>query len=50
MKFMEPQSRLIVDGIFKRRFDTFTEEAKRKINWIMLIGDAIGLYVLLSLL
>ena len=50
MKFMEPQSRLIVDGIFKRRFDTFTDEAKRKINWIMLIGDAFAAYVLLSLL
>ena len=50
MKLMEPQSRLIIDGVFKRRFDTFSDEAKRKINWIMLIGDVFGLYVLFSLL
>ena len=50
MKFMEPQSRLIVDKVFKRNFDAFTDEAKSKINWLMLIGDALGLYILLNLL
>lgn len=50
MKWMEPQSRLIVDGLFKRKFDSFTDDAKRKINWIMLIGDVFAAYVLLSLL
>ena len=50
MKFMEPQSRLIIDKVFKRRFDGFTDEAKAKINWIMLAGDAVGLYILFSLI
>ena len=50
MKFMEPQSRFIVDGLFKRKFDSFTDEAKRKINWIMLAGDALAVYILLSLI
>ena len=50
MKWIEPQSRLIVDGLFKRKFDSFTDEAKRKINWIMLVGDVFAAYVLLSLL
>lgn len=50
MKFMEPQSRLIINKVFKRSFDGFTDEAKSKINWIMLVGDAFGLYILLNLL
>ena len=50
LKWIEPESRLIVNTLFKRDFDGFTDEAKRKVNWAVLIGDFVGFYLLVSLL
>ncbi len=50
MKFMEPQSRLVMGKVFKRNFDGFTDDSKRIINWGMLIGDIFAVYILISLL
>jgi len=46
LKWIEPESRFIVQNLFKRNFDAFTEEAKRTVNWSVLIGD-VGLVWLL---
>lgn len=40
LKWIEPESRLIINKLFRRNFDHFTEEAKRTINWSVLIADA----------
>ncbi len=50
LKWIEPESRLIVNTMFKRNFDGFTDQAKRMVNWGVLIGDVVGAYVLISLL
>ena len=50
LKFMEPQSRWVMQTLFRRDFDTFVESAKRRINWAMLLWDLIVLYLLAQLL
>ena len=50
LKFMEPQSRWVMQTVFRRDFDTFVESAKRRINWAMLLWDLVVLYLLAQLL
>ena len=50
LKFMEPQSRLIIGRLFGRNFEGFSDESRRIVNWCMLIGDIAAVYLLLSLL
>lgn len=48
LKWIEPESRLIVNTLFKRNFDAFTDEAKRTVNWSVLIGDVGLVWLLLA--
>lgn len=50
LKFMEPQSRWMVRLLFKRDYDGFTDPAKRRVNWGVLMWDVIAVYALLQLL
>ena len=50
LKWIEPESRLIINRIFGRDFDTFSDQAKRTINWYVLVGDALALWALFALL
>ena len=50
LKFMEPQSRLIIGKLLGRNFEGFSDEVRRMVNWCMLIGDIAVVYLLLSLL
>jgi hypothetical protein len=50
LKWIEPESRFIINSLLKRDFDAFTDEAKRTVNWSVLIGDVAAVVVLLSLL
>jgi len=50
LKWIEPESRLIINRIFGRDFDGFTDQAKRTVNRFVLAGDAFALWVLITLL
>ena len=50
LKIMEPQSRVVMQTLFRRSFDSFTDAAQRTTNWAMLIGDVVLVIVLLNLL
>ena len=49
-KWIEPESRLIVNGLFRRNLDTFTDEARQAVNWSVLIGDVVAVVILLWIL
>ena len=49
-KFLEPQSRWMVNTLFKRNFDTFVDSAKTRVNWMVLAGDVVAGYILLRLI
>ncbi len=48
LKWIEPESRFLVNSVFRRNFDTFTEQAKRAVNWLVLAGDVVGGIILLE--
>jgi len=48
LKIMEPQSRFVVNVLFRRNFNTFSEEARKGVNWVML-GLDLALVALLLL-
>ncbi len=50
IKWIEPESRLIINKIFGRDFDSFTEGAQQTVNWSVLIGDIAAVLFLFSLL
>ncbi len=50
LKWIEPESRLIVNSVFRRNFDTFTDQARRTVNWAVLAGDVVAVIILLSYL
>ena len=50
LKWIEPESRLIINRIFGRDFDAFTDQAKRTVNRFVLVGDGVALWVLITLL
>ncbi len=50
LPFMERQSRWVIRTLFRRNFDTFTEPARRRINWAMLLWDIILVYVIIQIL
>lgn len=50
LKWIEPQSRWVIQTLFKRNFDAFQDSARRRINWSMLLWDIIIVYGLLKLL
>ena len=50
LKWIEPESRWIMSTVFRRNFDSFTDEAKRTVNWAVLGTDVLGIWVLLSIL
>lgn len=43
LKFIEPESKFIVNTVMKRNFDGFTDSAQKTTNWIVL-GSNIGLF------
>ncbi|MEE8395007.1 MAG: hypothetical protein V3S29_03060 [bacterium] len=49
-KWIEPESRLIINGLFRRNFDTFSDEARRVVNWGVLIGDVVAAIIVLNML
>ena len=49
LKWIEPESRMII-RIFGRDFDAFTDQAKRTVNRLVLVGDGFALWVLITLL
>ncbi len=49
LKWIEPESRFIVNTLFKRNFDAFTDGAKRTVNWGVLIGDVLAGWLAISL-
>ena len=50
LKWIEPESRLIINRIFGRDFDAFTDQAKRTVNRFVLVGDGVALWLLFTLL
>jgi hypothetical protein len=50
LRWIEPQSRWIMQTLFKRDMDVMTDSARRTTNWGVLILDAAVLYIILSLL
>ena len=50
LKFMEPQARFVMSNLFKRDYNTFTDGARRMVNWAILIGDVAVAYILLQIL
>jgi len=50
LKWIEPESRWIMNTFFKRNFDAFTDGARRMVNWLVLGADIVGVWVILSLL
>ena len=50
LKWIEPESRWIMNTIFRRNFDAFTDDARRTVNWAVLATDVLGVWALLSLL
>ena len=50
LKWIEPESRFIMKTLFKRDFESFTDGAKKTINWGVLIGDVVAVWLLVSLL
>ncbi len=48
LKFMEPQSRFLLQVLAKRNFDAFQDSAKRTTNWIMLLGDIAAVILLIA--
>ena len=50
MRWMEPQSRFVVNTLLKRNLDTFTASARTAVNWAMLALDVGVLLLLLWLL
>ncbi len=50
LKWIEPESRFIVNTLFKRNFDAFTDGAKRTVNWGVLAGDVFAVWLAISLL
>jgi hypothetical protein len=50
LKFMEPQSRWVIRVLFRRNFDAFTDSAKVRVNWAMLLWDVIIVWLLIQYL
>jgi len=50
LKWIEPESRWLMRTLFKRNLDAFTDNARRTINWAVLAGDLLAVYLVLSLL
>ncbi len=50
MRWIEPQSRFVIDTILKRKFSTFSDSARNTVNWLMLAVDVLVLLWVLSLL
>jgi len=50
LKFLEPQSRWMVNTFFKRDFDTFVDSAKTRINRMVLVADVVMVYILIQLI
>lgn len=50
LKFLEPQSRWMVNTFFKRDFDTFVDSAKTRINRMVLVADVVIVYILIQLI
>lgn len=48
-KWIEPESRLIINGLLRRNFDTFSDDAQRTVNWTVLAGDVAAVIILLAL-
>ncbi|MEE8433784.1 MAG: hypothetical protein V3S64_03260 [bacterium] len=46
-KFLEPQSRWMVNTFFKRDFDTFVDSAKTRVNRMVLAADVVMAYILI---
>lgn len=45
-KFLEPQSRWMMQTFFNRDFDTFADAAKTKVNRMVLVADVLMGYIL----
>lgn len=50
LKWIEPQSRWMVRVLFRRNFDGFTDSARVRINWAVLLWDVILAYWALGLI
>ena len=50
LKFMEPQARFVMNSLFRRNYNTFTDGARRVVNWSVLIGDVAVAYLLLQII
>ncbi len=49
-KFLEPQSRWMINTLFKRDFDAFVDSAKTRINWMVLAADVVMAYILIRII
>jgi hypothetical protein len=47
LKWIEPESRLLMKLLFRRNFDTFTDSAQQTTNWLVLGFDIFVLWLLL---
>jgi len=50
LKWIEPESRLLMRLVFSRNFNGFTDQAQRTVNWLVLALDVLAGLGLLSLL
>ena len=49
LKWIEPESRLILK-LLGRNLETFSDEARRTVNWAVLGGDILAVIILLAIL
>ena len=50
LKWIEPESRMLMKSVFKRNMDVMTDSARRSVNWGVLAFDVVAVVILLRLL
>jgi len=50
LKWIEPESRFLMRSLFKRDLSVMTDSTRRRVNWTVLVLDALAIYILLQVL
>ncbi len=50
LKWIEPESRFLMRSLFKRDLNVMTDSTRRRVNWTVLVLDALAIYILLQVL
>ncbi len=50
LRWIEPESRFLMRSLFKRDLSVMTDSTRRRVNWTVLVLDALAIYILLEVL